>query len=169
MSFSWYVLHSKPNKEDFLYSQLSHREIVAYYPRLRVEPVNPRSRKVKPFFPGYLFVHVDLERTPLSSLAYIPGVNRVVSFDFEPAVVPEEIIRTIQNNVDQINQNPDSGQSQFIHGDPVIIQGGPFEGYQAIFDTHLEGSERVRLLIKLLRGQQVRVQVPSRMVKPKKK
>jgi len=169
MSLSWYVLHSKPNKEDFLFSQLRHREIEVYYPRLRVDPVNPRSRKVKPFFPGYLFVQVDLENTPLSGLAYVPGSNRVVSFDHEPAVVPEEVIHTIRQNVDRINADPDQLQNQLVHGDPVTIQGGPFEGYQAIFDTHLEGSERVRLLIKLLRGQQVRVQVPSKMIKPKKK
>lgn len=169
MSLAWYVLHSKPNKEDFLFSQLKNRAIEVYYPLLRVDPVNPRSRKVKPFFPGYLFVQIDLEGTPLSSLAYVPGTNRVVSFDHVPAIVPDEVIHTIRQNVDKINEHPDNFQKQLHHGDPVIIQGGPFEGYQAIFDTHLEGSERVRLLIKLLRGQQMRVQVPSQMIKPKKK
>lgn len=168
MSATWYVLHSKPNKEDFLYSQLRHREVEVYYPRLRVDPVNPRARKVKPFFPGYLFVFVDLDSTPLSSLSYVPGANRVVSFDHEPAIVPDEVIHTIKLNVERLNENPDMFHQQLHHGDPVIIQGGPFEGYQAIFDARLEGSERVRLLIKLLRGQQVRVQVPSKMVKPKK-
>lgn len=169
MSLSWYVLHSKPNKEDFLYAQLNHRQIEAYYPRLRVNPVNPRSRTVKPFFPGYLFVHVDLKTTPLSNLSYVPGANRVVSFDHEPAIVPDDVVRTIQQNVEHINENPLLQQDQFTHGDPVIIQGGPFEGYQAIFDVRLEGSERVRLLIQLIRGQQVRVQVPTDMVKPTKK
>jgi transcription antitermination factor NusG len=168
MSLSWYVLHSKPNKEDFLFSQLKNRDIKVYYPRLRVEPVNPRSRKIKPFFPGYLFVQVDLEATPLSSLAYIPGANRVISFDQEPAIVPDEVILTIKSNVDQINENPDLYHQQLKHGDPVIIQGGPFEGYQAIFDTRLKGSERVRLLVKFLRGQQVRVRIPKKMVKPKR-
>jgi len=169
MSLYWYVLHSKPNKEDFLFSQLRHLEIEVYYPRLRVNPVNPRSRKVKPFFPGYLFVNVDLDAIPLSSLAYVPGANRVVSFDHEPAVVPDEVILTIRQNVDRINENPNLQRDQLAHGDPVTIQGGPFEGYEAIFDTHLEGSERVRLLIKLLRGKQMRVQVPNNMVKPKRK
>lgn len=169
MSLSWYVLHSKPNKEDFLFSQLRHRKVEVYYPRLGVDPVNPRSRKVRPFFPGYLFVQVDLENTPLSSLSYVPGANRVVSFDQEPAIVPDEVIHTIRQNVERINENPDTFHKQLRHGDPVIIEGGPFEGYQAIFDTHLEGSERVRLLIKLLRGQQMRVQIPTKMVKPKKK
>jgi transcriptional antiterminator RfaH len=169
MSLSWYVLHSKPNKEDFLYAQLRHREVEVYYPRLRVNPVNPRSRNVRPFFPGYMFVHVDLETISLSVLLYVPGANRVVSFDHEPAIVPDEVVQTIRQNVERINENPDQQQEQFTHGDPVTIHGGPFEGYQAIFDTRLEGSERVRILIKLLRGQQVRVQVPSKMVKPKKK
>lgn len=168
MSLTWYVLHSKPNKEDFLYSQLRHRKIEVYYPRLRVDPVNPRARKIKPLFPGYLFVHVDLDNTPLSSLSYVPGANHVVSFDHEPAIVPEEVIHNIILNVKRINESPDQGQEQFAPGDPVTIQDGPFKGYQAIFDARLEGSERVRLLIKLLRGQQMRIQVPSDMVKPKK-
>jgi transcriptional antiterminator RfaH len=116
-----------------------------------------------------MFVHVDLETISLSVLLYVPGANRVVSFDHEPAIVPDEVVQTIRQNVERINENPDQQQEQFTHGDPVTIHGGPFEGYQAIFDTRLEGSERVRILIKLLRGQQVRVQVPSKMVKPKKK
>lgn len=168
MNLSWYVLHSKPNKEDFLFSQLRNREIEVYYPRLRVEPVNPRSRKVRPFFPGYLFVHVDLDQTPISSLTYVPGANRVISFDHEPAIVSDTIMQTIQSNVDRVNQNPDLIYNQLSHGDPVTIQGGPLEGYEAIFDTCLEGSERVRLLIKLLRGQQMRVQISAKMVRPKK-
>ena len=168
MSLSWYVLHSKPNKEDFLFSQLQHRDIEVYYPRLRVEPVNPRSRKVRPFFPGYIFVRVDLEKTPLSTLAYVPGINRIVSFDHKPAIVPEEIVQTIKSNVERINENPDLQYNQLQHGDPVTIQGGPFQGYEAIFDTRLKGSERIRLLVELLRGHQIRVQVDKKMVKPKK-
>jgi hypothetical protein len=76
-------------------------------------------------------------------------------------------MQSIQSNVDRVNQNPDLIYNQLSHGDPVTIQGGPFEGYEAIFDLRLEGSKRVRLLIKLLRGQQLRVQIPAKMVKPK--
>lgn len=167
MSLSWYVLHSKPNREKFLFSQLQHREIETFYPRLRVEPVNPRSRKVRPFFPGYLFIHVDLDKTPISSLTYIPGAHNVVSFDYEPAVVPDDVLNVIQNNVERLNRDPKKYQKALKHGDPVIIKGGPFEGYQAIFDTAMKGSDRVRLLIKLLHGQQIRVQVPEDMAQAK--
>jgi transcriptional antiterminator RfaH len=167
MALSWYVLHSKPNKEQFLFTQLQHREIETFYPRFRVEPVNPRARKVRPFFPGYLFVHVDLEQVPLSSLTYIPGAHSVVSFDYHPAVVPDDVIQLIKHNVARINREGKDSHRQLKHGDPVEVKSGPFEGYQAIFDTALKGSDRVRLLIKLLHGQQIRVQVPRGMVKSK--
>jgi len=168
MSQTWYALHSKPNKEQFLYSQLIHRNIDVYYPRLSITPVNPRSRKVRPYFPGYLFVHVDLKKIPHSSLAYIPGANDLVSFDFEPASIPDEVIEGIKKNVNLINNQEQKFKQGLKHGDPVIIQGGPFDGYQAIFDTSLPGSERVRVLISLMRDHQVRMQVPDEMVKPKK-
>ena len=75
MTSSWYVLHSKPNREDFLFTQLLYRELKVFYPRLHVNPINPRARKVKPFFPGYLFVNVDKENSSLSHLAYIPSLE----------------------------------------------------------------------------------------------
>lgn len=168
MNPSWYVLHSKPNKENFLYAQLCHRKIEAFYPRLRVNPVNPRARKVKPFFPGYLFVHVDLDQTPLSSLAWVPGVRRLISFDDEPAAVQDEVISGIRQNVNRINQEQNQQDHGLKHGDHVLIQGGPFDGYHAIFDTTLEGSQRVRLLIEFIRDQHMRLQVPAEMVKPQK-
>ena len=166
MTPTWYVLHSKPNREDFLYSQLLYRDLNVYFPRLNVNPVNPRSRKVKPFFPGYLFVNMDKENSSLSRLAYIPGANRIVSFDHNPAIVSDEVITGIQKNVDSINNAQKSNIHGLKHGDPVIIQGGPFEGYHAIFDTALKGNERVRLLVALLRNQQVRIQVPAQMARP---
>lgn len=168
MSQAWYVIHSKPNREEFLSVQLDHRKIDVFSPQLRVNPVNPRARKVKPLFPGYLFVHIDLDQMPVSSLAYVPGVRSVVSFDNEPASVPDEVIAAIEKTVDRLNCQTQSGKPGLQHGDPVKILDGPFKGYEAIFDTRITGSDRVRLLVKLLRGQQKKVQVPAEMAVPKK-
>lgn len=168
MSLCWYALQSKPNRESFLNSQLSHRQIETYFPCLRVSPVNPRARKMKPYFPGYLFVRLDLGQTPVSSLAWVPGANRLVSFDDLPASVPDEAIDAIRKNVDQINNQSRNPKPALQHGDPVEILDGPFKGYQAIFDAAIEGSERVRLLVKLLRDKHLRVQLPARLAEPKK-
>jgi transcription antitermination factor NusG len=93
----------------------------------------------------------------------------LVSFDDEPAIVPEDVITGIRKNVQRINQAQAASKEQGLkHGDPVTILDGPFERYQAIFDTALEGSDRVRLLIKFIRDKQIRVQVPADMAKPQK-
>ena len=59
MAVFWYAIRSKPNKEDFLARQFEAADVPVFYPCLRVSPVNPRSRKTKPYFPGYLFIQVD--------------------------------------------------------------------------------------------------------------
>ena len=64
MTALWYALRSKPNKEDFLAKQLEAYDVDVFFPRIHVKPVNPRSRKTRPYFPNYLFVHVDFCKRP---------------------------------------------------------------------------------------------------------
>ncbi len=72
MTLSWYAIRSKPRKEEPLWGQLLAGEIETFYPRLRVRPINPRSRKVVPYFPGYMFVNADLEDVGASTFNYMP-------------------------------------------------------------------------------------------------
>ena len=51
MTEQWYVIRSKPHKEDFLFEQLLSHKIDAYCPRIKVQTVNPRARKTKSYFP----------------------------------------------------------------------------------------------------------------------
>src|SRR6266540_2341333 len=77
---TWYVMRSKPNKEELLYQQLLLREIDTYYPSIQVHPVNPRSLKIKPYFPGYLFIRTNLEIVGISTLQWLPGAIDLVNF-----------------------------------------------------------------------------------------
>ena len=169
MTAQWYALHSKPRKEDLLWEQLQVREIEAYHPCIRVQTVNPRARQVKPYFPGYVFVRVDLKQVNWSSLHWMPGATGLVSFGGQPASVPEAMIRTIRHRVDQINASGGEQLEGLKRGDPVVIQGGAFDGYEAIFDTKLCGNERVRVFLTLLQAQQKRVELPAGQIKKKKR
>ena len=168
MNDSWYVLHTKPLKEEFLRDQLSIRRIEAYCPRIRVHAVNPRARKVKPYFPGYLFVHVDLDQTNLSTLQWMPGASSLVSFGGEPAFVPDSLIQAIRQRVDAIDTVGGEQLNGLKQGETVVIQAGPFAGYEAIFDTSISGSERVRVLLKLLRNRQLALELPTGQIERKK-
>ena len=83
----WYVFQSKARKQDLLCEQLRLRELEVFFPTLHVKPVNPRARKIKPYFPGYVFARVDLHEYGRSILDWIPGVVGIVSFGGDPAAV----------------------------------------------------------------------------------
>jgi len=164
LSLAWYVLQSKPNRENLLFSELCHREIETYYPRLRINPVNPRARKMVPFFPGYLFIQVDLDQTSLSSLMWVPGANRVITFDYEPATVPVDVIEALKKKISAISLAGNKQKNHLKHGDPILIKSGPFKGYDAIFDQNLNGTNRVRILIKMLHDRHMRLEAPEGLV-----
>lgn len=169
MSANWYVLHSKPNKEELLWDQLLIRKVETFYPRIQVQPVNPRSRKVKAFFPSYVFIHVDLEEIGFSTLQWTPGATGFVAFDSQPAIVPDALIVAIKKKVDAINAAGGELFHDLNQGDLVEIQSGPFAGYEAIFDARLPGSERVRVLLKMLQGRAVKMEISSGFLERKKK
>jgi len=168
MNAQWYAMRSKPRKEDFLWGQLCAREIESFYPRTRVQTVNPRARKVRPYFPGYLFVHVDLERVGLSALLWMPGAAGLVAFDGQPAWVPENLINAIRYRVEEINIAGGEVMAGLKPGDLVMIEAGPFSGYEAIFNADLPGNERVRVLLKLLGDRQMPLDLPVGQIQLKK-
>jgi len=155
MSANWYVLHSKPNKEDFLCNQLLSAGLESYCPRLNVQPVNPRARRSQPYFPGYVFVRLDLNEVRLSSLDWLPGATGFVCFDRQPAEVPDRLVRTIRRRVDEIRARDSQWLGNLKPGTPVVIRDGPFAGYEAIFDGRASGNERVRVLLTLLQKRQL--------------
>ncbi len=146
----WYVMQSKPNREEALYTELVARDVEVFFPRIRVNPVNPRARKIKAYFPGYMFVRVDLQKVGLSFLQFMPFAKGMVSFDREPAAVPEGLVQAIRRRVEEVNRSGGEEFQELEKGTRVYIHDGPFAGYEAIFDVRLPGSERVRVLIELL-------------------
>jgi transcriptional antiterminator RfaH len=148
---TWYALHSHPNKEAFLHSELTARGIEVYYPFLRVKPVNPRSRKVRPYFPGYLFVRLDQTRTRESEIRWMPHAYGLVGFGDEPAGVPDALIERVRKQIDLTHAQADP--ASFKPGDAVTITGELFRGYEAVFDTAIAGTERVRVLLLLLNNR----------------
>jgi transcription antitermination factor NusG len=168
MAYYWYALHSKPHKEDLLAEQLELRKIETFAPRIRVQVVNPRARHIRPYFPGYIFVRVDLKGMAVSALQYVPGSAGVIAFGGEPAFVPDGLISAIRQRVGEINSAGGELFDVLKAGEMVRVHSGPFAGYEAIFDARLPGTERVRVLLKLLKNRQVPVELPAGYVRPEK-
>ncbi|HLO27978.1 MAG TPA: transcription termination/antitermination NusG family protein [Anaerolineales bacterium] len=164
MDLQWYVLRSKPNKEMILWREVAAHSLDCYYPFLHVCPVNPRSRKLRPYFPGYLFLHIDIEKVGALTLQWMPFSSGLVTFDGIPATVPDNMIQAIHRHVDEINAAGGEPLARLRRGESVVIRGGPFDGYEAIFDTCLPGTERVRVLLKLLQMRQMNLELPGTQI-----
>jgi transcriptional antiterminator RfaH len=169
MTAQWYALHSKPMKESLLWSQLCHHQVEGFYPCLHVRPANPRARKVKRYFPGYVFIRLDLEQTPASNFQWIPGAAGIVSFDRTPSHVPEPVIAAIRRRLDQVNGEAGQSKVPLQPGEPLTIQEGPFQGYEVILDVCLPREDRARVLLQLMGKSQVRLTLRRGQVRRRKR
>jgi transcriptional antiterminator RfaH len=156
----WYVAHSKPRSEELLWKQFCLRNLESYYPCIKVKTVNPRAQQVQPYFPGYVFVHVDLELTGRSVLEWIPGGAGLVSFNDEPAFVTDSLIYSIKQRMESLKMASGEGFVPLRKGDIVTVHSGAFTGYEGIFDIQLSGTDRVRILLSLLDNRQLPVEMP---------
>ena len=183
MTAAWYALHVKPHKERFVYERLTSPEslasllkieidgsaIDAFFPAVRVKPVNPRSAKIRPYFPGYLFVRADLAILGDAAFNWIPGAHGLVHLGDTPAVVPDPLIKELKDRMAKIEADGWMIESGLKPGDPVRITGGPFAGYEAIFDARLPGKERVQVLLTFLSHYPQRVQLAANDLEKVKK
>jgi transcriptional antiterminator RfaH len=165
----WYAIQSKNQKEQLLCEQLRLREIELFFPQICVEPVNPRTRKLRPYFPGYVFGYVDLEQVGRSLLKWIPGAVGIVNFGGEPAAVSDLLIANIRKHLEMTNASVGQLSRGFQPGDIVNVNWGPFAGYEVIFDASLPGRDRVRVLLKMLENKQIHVELPADQITLKKR
>lgn len=160
MTLHWYVLQSKSRKENILFNQVTAINIACFFPQVKVNPVNPRAAKVRPYFPNYMFVQMNLDETGLSTFQWMPFSKGLVTFGREPAPVPDNLIAALRAQIQDINGEGGVKPKSFEPGTSVHVIGGPFKGYEAIFDAQLPGRERARVLLKLLSRQSVPLELP---------
>ena len=159
MAAHWYALRTKPHKEKMVEHALNSVGIDAYLPLVMVNPVNPRSAKYRPFFPNYLFIHADVEQIGINTINWMHGVHYLVTVGDLPAIVPDKLVRQLQDRLHVIEKDGGLDLSNLHHGDVVRIKSGPLAGYEAIFDMRISGKERVQVLLSFLSQHPQRVQL----------
>jgi transcription antitermination factor NusG len=95
-----------------------------------------------PLFPGFVFVHFDLQQR--LRILGLPGVVRLVSFNGQPAMLPEHDIDTLRKGLDlQIYAEP---HPYLRVGRRVRVMHGPMAGTEGIL---VRKKEKFRLVISL--------------------
>jgi transcriptional antiterminator RfaH len=158
----WYALYTKPKKEHQVDALLRGQGIETYLPTVR-RKVRRRDRPDRVvYFPCYLFAHLDFEVTPCSSIAWMPGVRRIVSFGKQPAIVADEMVQLIRRRLESIEE---TGYHRLKQGDRVRIQVGPLRDLEAVFDQPLSQESRVRILLDVM-GRMTAVEIDYSQIVP---
>ncbi len=84
-----------------------------------------------------------------------------MTFGDQPVAVPESFINELKRRMKAIEEAGGLVFEDLKEGDRVRITRGPFEGYNAIFDTRLSGKDRVHVLLAYLNDHPIRVQIDA--------
>ncbi len=157
----WYVVRSKHRNEVLLWHQLCSRGIEAYFPRIYTHGRMAPLGVVKPLFPRFLFVHIDLAAGPGSALLWMPGADGFVCFGGKPAFVSDCVLRGIEERADQGNQTVRGAPSELHPGIEIERDNRSFGGYGWIFDTRRPERERAAGFLQFIHDQQVHGELPG--------
>ena len=145
----WYVVYSKPHKEEQVQLHLGLKGIESFFPRLQMASAT-RKRTIAPLFPNYLFVRIGLT-SEAHYVIWSPGVKRIVSFSDTPVPLENHVVEFLKARADE--RGVIQARSQLSAGQQVEITGGPFNGFVGIIENPPNAKGRVQILLKLLSRQ----------------
>lgn len=155
---NWFVVHTKPRKEEIAVENLKRQGFTAYCPQtIYSKHRRQRWQKViEPLFPRYLFVQLNIGIDNFSPIRSTLGVVGLVRFGNKPAIMPELAIKLIQQQEQKMTKT-NAEHPAWEKGDVLEILDGPFSGLRGIFQKK-EGFERASLLLDIL-GKQSRFSI----------
>lgn len=158
----WFAIWTRSRHEQVVREQLQQKQIEVFLPTIaKWSRWKDRKKKIDwPLFPGYCFARFDPhERLPVLKCV---GVVSIISFEGEPAPIPEREIEGIRQLVESdLLFDP----CPMIHeGMMVEVIHGPLKG---VIGRLVRKNEKARLVLSVdLIGQAVSVEVDAADVKP---
>src|SRR5688572_5590136 len=153
----WYVLYSKPQKEDYARHHLRAKGLEVFSPQLLFPKSAKKRKRLVPLFPSYLFVRLKLFSEEFSYAQWSPGVSRIVSFNSVPASIDDSVVEFLiaQTNGDGVVE----ARPKLRIDQEVRISSGPFGGLVGIIQEPPNAKGRIKILLQLLNGR-TKVDVP---------
>ncbi len=154
---NWYVVQTKPKKENQVEFYLTNDGIEAFLPLYQNYSFRfgRNIQQITPLFPGYIFARFDLDQHHYA-VRWTRGVARILGTGLEPVPMDDLVIEIIKNRVDKDNVVKQG--KAFRRGDRVRIKAGPLKDLLGIFEQKISDSGRVKILLTLI-GYQASVEL----------
>lgn len=159
----WILGQLRPNGGKRAVLNLNRQGFATFLPcyATRLVVRNRCVERMKPVFPGYLFIQVDDRRPRWTTIASTSGITRLVTLDGRrPGVVPASVIEALMADCDEAGILRTC--SNVAPGDPVVLRSAAFFGRRGIVDA-LDGNQRVSILLDCM-GRTVSLTLPKRDV-----
>ncbi|CAO5679863.1 MAG: Transcription antitermination protein RfaH [Holosporales bacterium] len=159
-NLGWFVVHTQPLKELTARDNLSSQGYSVFLPML--QKTIKHARKVdtvlRPLFPRYLFVCLDLDRDQWRSINGTVGVAYIMTNNNKPIKIRTSVVESLKIDLSEEGFLPISSLCHFMKGDKVDIIDGIFKGHEAIF-SKVSDKERVNVLLTFM-GREMNMTLP---------
>ena len=158
----WYALWTRSRHEQVVREQLERKQIEVFLPIIRKwSRWKDRKKQIDwPLFPGYCFARFEPHDT--LPILKCTGVVNIVSFEGEPAAIPEHELDSIRRLIDtDLAFDP---VPLIKEGQMVEVVHGPLKG---VVGRLVQKKEKARLVLSVdLIGQGVSVEIDAADVRP---
>jgi transcription antitermination factor NusG len=140
----WYAVSVRPRHEKVVTRHLEHQGLTHFLPVYRsVRRWKDRRKELDmALFPGYVFAKLNLRDR--SGVLRAPGVVRFVTFQGQPAAVPDSEMRALESSLSAgLGPQPHPYLRQ---GTKVRVKRGPLVGAEGIM---IRRKERFRLVLSI--------------------
>lgn len=163
----WFAIQTKVGKECYARKQFERQAYEIYLPVMlqRCSHAGKVIWQKRPFFPGYLFLHLASHEQRWTSINSTYGAIGATCFGNYHPPVPDAVIQALQARHDDsglISLPSSDPGTPFRHGEKVRVIHGPMSDIEAVFQC-MKGKDRVLVLMNLL-GRQSKVHLSVDMV-----
>ena len=153
----WHLVQFKPNSYRLAVRNLQRQGFETFLPLQEITSRKPSSFAVdlRPLFPGYMFVGVELDAAPWRKINSTIGVSRLVSLADNYKPLPLNLISSLMFRCDEKGKL--LPPKTLNGGDSVEVLNGPFANFVATVEK-IDAQKRVYVLMEFM-GQSTRVHV----------
>lgn len=149
----WFVAQVQPGKETLAESHLMRQDFQTFLPLYRktIRHARRTQEVLRPLFPGYIFVSLDLTVDQWRCINGTRGVSHLLTQDdHRPLSVPDGIIEALEKEQEQQGAIAMGALANaFKSGDTIRITEGAFAEYIGTIES-LSDKDRVQLLLNFM-------------------
>ena len=163
---SWILAKNKPNQNKIALMNLERQNFDFFQPTFKV--ISRRQNKfkeiIKPVFPGYIFIAINLEENNWHKINNTRGISSIIVFGNEIPLIRCELIEELKYRF-SLN-NTQKAADLFEVGMNAEITNGPFAQLFGKIDE-IDADQRIWILLDIL-GTQSRVSINKLNLIPQK-